>query len=106
MGRKAETFDLVVLDPPSFSTTKEGRRFSAARDYGDLAGLAIRAVARDGVLLACCNLAQLNLDRFEAMVGRELDAAGRHATLLERLRAPEVDFPGESALKALAWQLE
>ena len=35
-ARRGETFDLVILDPPSFSKTKTGR-FSAAKDYAQLA---------------------------------------------------------------------
>ena len=56
LARRHELFDLVVIDPPSFSKTKT-RRFSAAQDYGRLAALAGAIAAPDGVLVACCNLA-------------------------------------------------
>src|SRR5262249_44240069 len=53
-ARKEERFDLVVLDPPSYSTTKK-RRFVAETDYGELVALAAAIVAPRGRILACCN---------------------------------------------------
>ena len=41
LAKRGDRFDLVILDPPGFSRTKS-RAFSAARDYGELAGLAAR----------------------------------------------------------------
>jgi 23S rRNA (cytosine1962-C5)-methyltransferase len=38
-GRKGEKFDIVILDPPSFSTTRQ-TRFAADKDYDMLATLA------------------------------------------------------------------
>ena len=37
LAKRGDRFDLVILDPPGFSRTKS-RAFSAARDYGELAG--------------------------------------------------------------------
>ena len=42
LAKRGDRFDLVILDPPGFSRTKS-RAFSAARDYGELAGLAARS---------------------------------------------------------------
>ncbi|MFP2911066.1 class I SAM-dependent rRNA methyltransferase, partial [Pyxidicoccus sp. 3LFB2] len=44
LAKKGETFDVVISDPPSFSTTRTAR-FSAARDYARLAEAAARVVA-------------------------------------------------------------
>ncbi len=107
--KKGESFDDVLLDPPSFATTRRSR-FSAASDYADLAEQAARVVAPSGRLIACCNLASLARVRFEAMVAQGLAAAGRSGTVQARLAASEVDFPlasGQSGgLKVAVYALD
>ena len=53
-ARKRERHDLVILDPPSYSTTTK-RRFVAESDYADLAALALAIIRPGGKLLACVN---------------------------------------------------
>lgn len=57
--RKKFSFDLVILDPPSFSAGKGGRSFSAARDYKELFERAARVVAPGGRIFASTNNAAL-----------------------------------------------
>ncbi len=52
---RGDRFDLVLLDPPSYSTTKDGSRFASESDYGDLAARVLPLVAPGGRLLACSN---------------------------------------------------
>ncbi len=52
--RRGERFDIVVLDPPSYSSTKRAR-FVAEDDYAKLAAAALSVIADGGVLLACTN---------------------------------------------------
>lgn len=91
-GRKGQRFSMVILDPPSFSSTRE-RRFSAASDYPELAELAARVVDPGGLLVACCNLAGLPRERYERLVLKGVAAAGRQATGTERLGPSPIDFP-------------
>ena len=102
LAKKGEAFDVVVSDPPSFSTTRTAR-FSAARDYAKLAEAAARVVAPGGRLVACCNHAGLPARRFEAMVAEGLALAGRQGRALRSLGPSPVDFPAppgeEPALK-------
>ena len=51
---KKERFDVVIVDPPSYSSTKK-RRFVAESDYDDLVAMAARVLAPRGKLVACCN---------------------------------------------------
>ena len=90
--KKSEAFDVVVLDPPSFSTSKQGR-FSAARDYPKLVAAAAPVVTSKGLLIACCNLEELPGARFEAQVRDGLQQAGRRGRLVERLGPSRIDFP-------------
>lgn len=99
LAKRKEQFELVVVDPPSFSTTKRGR-FSAATDYAELATAAGQTVAPGGTLLAMCNLAGLTAERFSAMVKEGLDATGRTFRLETQFGASPEDFPPPSALKA------
>jgi 23S rRNA (cytosine1962-C5)-methyltransferase len=107
--KRDQRFDLVVLDPPSFATSK-GTRFSASSDWPRLIERATAVVDRGGSVLACCNQASLSVQRFENMVRRGFEKSSRGATLTRRLGASEIDFPSlpgaPSALKVLAYQLD
>jgi 23S rRNA (cytosine1962-C5)-methyltransferase len=108
LARRADTFDLVILDPPGFSKTKRGR-FSASGDYEELAALAARVVAPDGMLLACCNVAELHWRAFRDRVFVGLSEAGRTAEVAGIYHEPALDYPtpptGSPYLKILAMRL-
>jgi 23S rRNA (cytosine1962-C5)-methyltransferase len=88
--RRRETqFDLVVVDPPSFSSTP----FSVTRDYPRLVAAAARVVARAGILVAATNHAGTSDARFDTWLHAGLDAAGRHGQILQRWHEPAADFP-------------
>ncbi len=92
LAKKGRAFDAVLLDPPTFSTSKESGRFQAARDYGALVERAIPLVRAGGVLFASTNAATLAPERFLEMVERPIAAAGRE--VLQRHYAPQPpDFP-------------
>jgi 23S rRNA (cytosine1962-C5)-methyltransferase len=88
--RQRQTFDVVILDPPSYSTTRR-TRFSLARDYAALVALAARVTAPGGWLLACANAAELPLKTFQAKVRAGLD--GHRAEWVRTLHEPDIDFP-------------
>jgi 23S rRNA (cytosine1962-C5)-methyltransferase len=90
---RGEPFDFVILDPPSFATTKQSR-FSADGDYRRLAALAFAVLAPGGRLLACTNhrgIARLKLRRFLHEAARD---SGRDVGQMKDLPDPE-DFPPE-----------
>lgn len=92
LARRGDRFDLVILDPPGFSTARSGR-FSAARDYGSLAALAAGCLAPDGLLLACCNVAELPWRKYRDQVLAGLASAGRAAQVAGVYHEPAIDFP-------------
>ncbi len=107
-SRREDKFDVVILDPPSFATSKH-MRFSAAANYDELVELAVSIVAPDGMLLACCNNAQLSKRTFYAQIKTGLKRAGRGFNLLESLGQSKIDFPTldhlESPLKVFALEV-
>jgi 23S rRNA (cytosine1962-C5)-methyltransferase len=108
LARRRELFDLVILDPPGFSRTKS-RSFNATHDYANLAGMAARVAARDALLLACCNVAELPWRAFRDRVLSGLAEAGRPAEIAGVYHEPAIDHPvpvgGEPYLKMLAVRL-
>jgi 23S rRNA (cytosine1962-C5)-methyltransferase len=84
MATKKERFDLVVLDPPSYSSTKK-RRFVAESDYDELVALAAAIVAPGGRIVACCNHRGMSRSRLRRLVGEGVRAAKREATQIKDL---------------------
>ncbi len=90
-ARKGESFDLLVLDPPSYSTTRKGR-FVADRDYVELAAAAMAVVAPGGTLVACTNHRGIPPDRFRRILFDAARAAKRDVTRMRDMPEPP-DFP-------------
>jgi 23S rRNA (cytosine1962-C5)-methyltransferase len=90
-ARKGESFDLVVLDPPSYSTTKKGR-FVADRDYAALAAAAMAIVAPGGTLVACTNHRGITPDKFRRILFDAARASKRDVTRMRDMPEPP-DFP-------------
>ncbi|QFP77528.1 class I SAM-dependent rRNA methyltransferase [Deinococcus sp. AJ005] len=104
LERRGETFDLVILDPPSFARGKAGI-WRAERDYGRLAALAAAVTAPGGQIMTLLNHASVSLASFERMVRLGLEETGRRSRAAESLGAGE-DFPGATHLKAVVWALD
>jgi 23S rRNA (cytosine1962-C5)-methyltransferase len=76
-AKRGQHWDVVILDPPTFSTTKRGRAFQAGRDYEELAALAIPLVAAGGWLLCSTNQRTLVADEFERSIEKAANRCGR-----------------------------
>jgi 23S rRNA (cytosine1962-C5)-methyltransferase len=88
---RGDRFDLVLLDPPSYATTKS-TRFAAEHDYGVAAQAAIAVLSPGGSLLACTNHRGIGWPRFRSFLRDAAAAAGRPVTRLREL-PPPFDFP-------------
>jgi 23S rRNA (cytosine1962-C5)-methyltransferase len=93
VAAQGEPFDLIVLDPPSFATTKKGR-FSADGDYKKLAALAFAALAPGGRLLACTNHRGIARAKFRRFLHEAARDSAREVGQMKDLPDPE-DFPPE-----------
>jgi 23S rRNA (cytosine1962-C5)-methyltransferase len=101
MAKRGQGFELVILDPPGFATTKASR-FSAQKDYHRLVAAAAAVVER-GLVLAMCNVEALSMADVHAHVTRGL--ASRRFEVVQRFGASAVDFRAPSTLKCLAIEL-
>ena len=100
-ARRGTTFDLVILDPPAWSV-REGRRFEAARHFGELVTLAQRVVSRDGFLVACSPLARLERRELRRMVGSAIEEAGINSDIVGVYDPSRIDKPGGGTRTVLA----
>lgn len=92
LQRKERRFELVILDPPTFSTTKQRGRFRASTDYGGLVEAAAPLLAPGGMLLACTNAATVAPRHFCGIVEEALQRRGRHVEARHYAPQPP-DFP-------------
>lgn len=92
LGRKGRLYDVVILDPPTFSQSKERGVFRVQKDYGELVKSALGVLKKRGVLLASTNAAEWDAERFVADVEAAIRQAGR--TLVRKHYVPQpLDFP-------------
>ena len=59
-AKQGRRFDIIILDPPTFSRDQDGKVFRVETDYGQLAALAERCLADSGAILACTNCRQIS----------------------------------------------
>ena len=83
-------FDVVILDPPSFATSKDNR-FSAAKDYKDLMKSAIEITEDEGVIVASTNCATFNMTKFKKFIDDAFKELHKNYEILEEHSLPE-DF--------------
>jgi 23S rRNA (cytosine1962-C5)-methyltransferase len=95
-GKRGQKFDVVILDPPSYSTTHE-TRFSVERDTARLVALAAKVVQPGGCLIACTNYEQLPQQGFVSRVRGGL--TGVAAKIVETRHEPDLDFPVASSVQ-------
>jgi 23S rRNA (cytosine1962-C5)-methyltransferase len=92
LRKKGRAFDVIILDPPTFSHSKEWGAFQAQMDYGKLVTAALPLLNRNGVILASTNAATWKPEEFFAIV----ESATRHGdrSIAEHDFAPQPpDFP-------------
>ena len=92
LAKKGRAFDAVVLDPPTFSQSKEAGVFRAEKDYGKLVAAALAVLKPDGVLLASTNAADWPPEEFVTTVKTAVTSAKRRV-MQEHFVPQPLDFP-------------
>lgn len=88
--KKNMTFDLVVLDPPSFAKSKK-HTFSAAKDYKDLLKEAIALTKQNGVIVASTNASNFDMKKFHSFIEKAFNEKGERYKMMEQFSLP-ADF--------------
>ena len=93
--KKRNTFDVIILDPPSFAR-HEGGVFQAKRDLPKLMALAAAVLNPGGHLLVTTNYSEISHADLERVLARGLN--GRRVAHVQRVGQDE-DFTGSNSFK-------
>ena len=105
LAKKGRAFDAIVLDPPTFSQSKENGVFRVEKNFGELVAAALPVLKRDGMLLASTNAADWPPEKFLAAVTEAARGAQRKIRQMHYVPQPP-DFPvsrAEPAYLKTAW---
>ena len=92
LAKKGRTFDAVVLDPPTFSQSKEHGTFRAEKDYGKLVVAALQVLKPGGILFCSTNAADWPPENVLAEIEKAVLAARRNILHQHYFPQPP-DFP-------------
>ena len=86
--RKGLTYDVIVLDPPSFARNKK-QTFSVAKDYHKLISQSLEILNAGGIIIASTNAANVSRQKFTEQIDKGF--AGRSYQILNKYGLP-ADF--------------
>ena len=86
--RKGLTYDVIVLDPPSFARNKK-QIFSVAKDYHKLISQSLEILNPGGIIIASTNAANVSRQKFTEQIDKGF--AGRSYQILNKYGLP-ADF--------------
>ena len=98
-ARRGEKFDMIVLDPPTFSRTKGGKAFHVEKDFEELIANTLELAERGAHVLLSTNC--------ETLSEQALDRMARYALKLSRRsgnfhrQPPPADFPVGTTAKTV-----
>ena len=92
LAKKQRLFDVILLDPPTFSQSKVSGVFRVEKDYGKLATAALPILRPGGVLFASTNAANWPPEQF--LAGLEEAIRPTQRKILQKHYVPQPpDFP-------------
>ena len=86
--RKGLTYDVIVLDPPSFARNKK-QTFSVAKDYHKLISQSLEILNPGGIIIASTNASNVSRQKFTEQIDKGF--AGRSYQILNKYGLP-ADF--------------
>ena len=89
--KKGRTFDVIIIDPPSFSTSKT-TVFTAEKDIPGLIGAGLDILREDGILAFSTNIAKINFSKFFQLLSRVKDFTQKTYKLID-VSSQGLDFP-------------
>ena len=103
LERRGEKFDLIVLDPPTFSLGNRGRRWRVEEQIEDLLRAALDLASPKASLLISTNCTKLNLSALERLARFALKTARLGGDISHEPPLP--DFPPGEGAQTLWLQL-
>ena len=98
--RRGRKFDIIILDPPTFSRDRRSKVFRVQDDYGHLAALAAECLNRDGALFCSTNFRSIGSRDFLRILTKAIEKPVK----TEPGSMPP-DFTGEKYLRSVWLQL-
>jgi 23S rRNA (cytosine1962-C5)-methyltransferase len=99
LARKGETFDMIILDPPTFSRSKRGKAFQVEQDFEKLLLAALEVAERQARILLSTNCSSLGERALEVMARYCLKATRRAGTF--HREPPLPDLPPQTGAATL-----
>ena len=101
-ARRGERFDMIILDPPTFSRSRNGRTWQVEQGFPSLLLAALEVAEREAKILLATNCTRLNERTLEVMGRFSLKATRRAGTFQRSTSLP--DFPPGAAASSL-WMI-
>ncbi|MFT8320450.1 MAG: class I SAM-dependent rRNA methyltransferase [Bacillus sp. (in: firmicutes)] len=95
--KKKLSFDMVILDPPSFARSKK-HTFRAAKDYASLLKEAIAITKTNGIIVASTNCSTFDMKKFKSFIFDAFNKQANNYDLIEEFQLP-TDFRSLKNLK-------
>ena len=92
LAKKSRIFDLIILDPPTFSHSKTTGAFQAEKHYGKLVTTVLPLLRPNGILFASTNAHKLDPEDFLAQI-RKAAVTARRPIQQEHYAPQPPDFP-------------
>lgn len=104
LAKQGRSFDLVVVDPPTYATTKTSR-WTSGKQWVDLFRSVLRVASPNAVILATSNDRRMNQASFRRFAKQALEAEGRVASRVRDVSPPRdfTAFSGEAAHMKGLW---
>jgi 23S rRNA (cytosine1962-C5)-methyltransferase len=100
LKKRGETFDTIILDPPTFSRGSKAKTFRAERDFGSLLELALLVAAPRARILLSTNCTRLQRHDLESIVRSTLNPLRLHGTLQPGESLPDIP---DAAMPTTVW---
>lgn len=95
--KKQLSFDMVILDPPSFARSKK-HTFRAAKDYTNLLKEAIAITNTGGIIVASTNCATFDMKKFKSFIDAAFSHQKERYQIVEQFGLPN-DFANIKEVK-------
>lgn len=92
--RKGLSYNLIILDPPSFARNKK-KTFSVAKDYGRLIEDSVDILSEEGMIIASTNAANFPIKKFKQAIETAFKNKNVRYQLSESYWLP-ADFPASN----------